>query len=144
MGILLPPPPGSKTAQQTVPTVNTASNIFTSFESSTHSPFQSVTSTNATKTADNLLLDFDWHLDIRKKNKICNFFFFFFEWKYIIFEKQEDPANQSRIKYLYKKLKYYTKNHKIIFTNKKKYLKRKRNIISKSKKFKSQLKKKVV
>ena len=59
MGILLPPPPGSKTAQQTVPTVNTASNIFTSFESSTHSPFQSVTSTNATKTADNLLLDFD-------------------------------------------------------------------------------------
>lgn len=106
MGILLPPPPGSKTAQQTVPTVNTASNIFTSFESSTHSPFQSVTSTNATKTADNLLLDFDWHLDIRKKTKFA-ILSFIFEWKYIIFEKQEDPANQSRIKYLYKKYMFY-------------------------------------
>ena len=56
MGILLPPPPRSKQLQQTSTASSTASS-----ESSSHSQFQSTTmsASASTKTADNLLLDFD-------------------------------------------------------------------------------------
>lgn len=59
MGILLPPPPSSKSSNQQ--STSAVTNTFASFgsESSSSSSFQSSASASSTKTADNLLLDFD-------------------------------------------------------------------------------------
>lgn len=54
MGILLPPPPRSKQAQQQSTAASSSSS-----ETSSHSQFQSSTASASSKTADNLLLDFD-------------------------------------------------------------------------------------